>query len=70
MGHTAYRLLPGHHLRLHLASSDFPLYLPHPGTDKNPWFATVGKTNKQTITTGGRTPSSVRLTILDQRPKR
>lgn len=29
LGHTGYRLRQGHCLRLHLASSDFPLYLPH-----------------------------------------
>ena len=40
MSHTGYRLLPGHCLRLHVASSDFPLYLWHPGTTEDPWFAT------------------------------
>jgi len=61
--HTAYRLLPGHRLRLALASSDFPQFLWHPGTDESPWFAKVGKTNKQTIATGGAS-SCVKLTIL------
>jgi predicted acyl esterase len=64
MGHIAYRLLPGHRLRLSLASSDYPLFLWHPGTDENPWLATVGRTNKQAITTGGRAPSCVRITTL------
>src|SRR5262249_4433886 len=27
LGHTGYRLRPGHRLRLQIASSDFPLYL-------------------------------------------
>ncbi len=64
MSHTGYRLQPGHRLRLHVASSDFPLYLWHPGTDENPWFATDGKANQQTLATGGETPSCVSLTIL------
>ena len=34
------RRCPGHRLRLHVASSDFPVFLPHPGTAENPWDAT------------------------------
>lgn len=64
MSHTGYRLLPGHCLRLHVASSDFPLYLWHPGTDEDPWLATTGKVNQQTLATGGSAPSYVSLTIL------
>ena len=41
--HTGYRVRPGHRLRLHIASSDFPLYLPHPGTTEDPWRATRGR---------------------------
>ena len=40
LGHTGYRVAPGHRLRLHVASSDFPVFLPHPGTAENPWDAT------------------------------
>ena len=36
LGHTGYRVQPGHRLRLHVASSDFPVFLPHPGTDREP----------------------------------
>ena len=64
LGHTGYRLLPGHRLRLQVASSDFPLYLWHPGTDENPWTATRSETNEQTIHAGGTTPSHVRLSVL------
>ena len=28
LGHTGYRVQPGHRLRLHVASSDFPVFLP------------------------------------------
>ena len=64
MSHTGYRLLPGHSLRLHIASSDFPLYLWHPGTDENPWHATKGEANHQTLATGGENPSRMTLSVL------
>ena len=65
LSHTGHRLQPGHRLRLAVASSDFPLYLPHPGTDESPWFATRGERNEQTLSTGGSTPSYVSLTVSD-----
>ena len=34
--------------------SDFPVFLPHPGTDENPWDATATRTNRQTLATGAR----------------
>ena len=64
LGHTAYRVRQGHRLRLHLASSDFPLYLWHPGTDEDPWFAARGVTNQQVVRTGGDTGSHVSLSVL------
>ena len=64
LGHTGYRVLPGHRLRLHVASSDFPVFLPHPGTAENPWDAIVTQTNRQVLATGGATPSHVSLTVV------
>ena len=64
MSHTAHRLLPGHSLRLSIACSDYPLYLWHPGTDEDPWLATEGGANDQTLTSGGAAPSFLRLTAL------
>jgi putative CocE/NonD family hydrolase len=64
MAHTGYRLPPGHRLRLHVASSDFPLYVPHPGTEADPWFATETVTNQHELFCGGTDPSSVTITIL------
>ena len=64
LSHTGHRLLPGHRLRLAIASSDFPLFLPHPGTEKNPWFATRGERNEQVLQTGGAAPSYLDLTVL------
>jgi predicted acyl esterase len=52
LGHTGHRLLPGHRLRLQIASSDYPLYLPHPGTAENPWTAVETRINHQRIATG------------------
>jgi predicted acyl esterase len=64
LNHLGYRLLPGHSLRLHVASSDFPLYVPHPGTGDNPWFATETATNAQTLFCGGEESSCLVLTVL------
>jgi uncharacterized protein len=64
LAHTGYRLDRGHRLRLHVASSDFPLYVPHPGTEADPWFATDKVTNRQQLFCGGTDPSSVTITIL------
>ncbi len=64
LGHTGYRVMPGHRLRLHVASSDFPVFLPHPGTAENPWDAIVTRPNRQALATGGEAPSYVSLTVL------
>jgi hypothetical protein len=61
LGHTAYRVRPGHRLRLAVACSDFPQYVPHPGSAESPWFATATKPSQQTLTTRG---SFVSLTVL------
>ncbi len=65
LGHTGHRLPPGHRLRLQVASSDYPLYVPHPGTAESPWFATETAVNRQRILTGGPRPSTLNLTVLD-----
>jgi predicted acyl esterase len=64
LGHTAYRVPAGHRLRLQIASSDFPVFLPHPGTDENPWDAMETRTNRQTLATGCEAPSYVSLTVI------
>jgi len=65
LAHTGYRVQAGHRLRLHVASSDFPLYLPHPGTDEDPWFATSTVQNDQLLVTGGSVGSFVSLTVME-----
>ncbi|GAB3616428.1 CocE/NonD family hydrolase [Okibacterium endophyticum] len=64
LGHTAYRIRQGHRLRLHLTSSDFPRYLPHPGSDENPWLATTAVTNEQSVVTGGLSASALALSVV------
>jgi predicted acyl esterase len=64
LGHTGYRLRPGHRLRLHLASSDYPLYNWHPGTAENPWYAVRGQRNEQTLIVGGSAPSYLSLIVI------
>jgi putative CocE/NonD family hydrolase len=68
LGHTGYRLQPGHRLRLQLACSDFPLYLWHPGTSENPWTAVKGQPNEQTVHTGASTASCLSLSVLGELP--
>jgi putative CocE/NonD family hydrolase len=64
LGHVGYRLEPGHRLRVHLASSDYPHGIWHPGTSENPWQAVRGVRNEQTLVTGGPAPSHLSITVL------
>ncbi len=64
LGHTGYRVRPGHRLTLMIASSDFPNHLPNPGTRENPWFTTAPKASLQTLRTGAARPSRLRITVL------
>lgn len=66
LNHLGYRLMPGHCLRLQVASSDFPLYLPHPGTVDNPWLATRAMANEQTLLTGGERSSYLAVGVLSE----
>jgi len=54
LGQVGYRLRPGHRLRLHVASSDFPEYMPQPGTGEEPWSAVAVRRNEQTLRAGAR----------------
>jgi hypothetical protein len=64
MGHAGYRLDPGHALRLEVASSAFPRYLPYPGSDADPWLTERTNVNHQTLLSSGTSPSFVRLTVV------
>jgi predicted acyl esterase len=63
LAHIGYRVLVGHRLRLQLSSSDFPLYLPHPGTDDDPWRAIAGRPSEQNLRVGGDAEGFLGLTV-------
>jgi predicted acyl esterase len=63
MGHTGYRLRTGHRLRLHVASSDFPEYVAHPGTGENAWLAREARPSVQTLCSDPASPSYVSVTV-------
>ncbi len=66
LGQIGYRLAAGHHLRLHVASSDFPEFIPQPGTGEHPWLAVDVKTNRQSLWVGGPQAARLRLHLLPQ----
>ena len=64
MGHAGYRLRPGHRLRLTIASSDFPEYMRHPGTDENPWLAVDTRPSTQRLVSRPGLRARLSLTVL------
>ena len=64
LGHTGYRVRPGHRLRLALFSSDFPEFVPHPGTDENPWLAVTTKSSIQTLLSAPGVLPHLELSVL------
>jgi putative CocE/NonD family hydrolase len=56
MDPLGYRLRAGHHLRLHVSSSDAPEFVPLPGTDEDPWGAVETVKTTQSIRFGGDSP--------------
>ena len=63
LGHVGYRVRPGHRLRLEVASSAYPRYIWHPGTDEDPWTAPTGRPATQTLEIGAE--SKLSLTTVD-----
>lgn len=54
MDDNAYKVQEGHCLQFQLAASDFPYYLPHPGTEDNPYLASARKSTIDLgLTVGG-----------------
>jgi putative CocE/NonD family hydrolase len=47
LGQVSYRLEPGHRIRVHLSSSDYPEFIPQPGTGEDPWSSVHTQTNRQ-----------------------
>jgi predicted acyl esterase len=66
LGHTGYRLRPGHRLRLEVSSSAFPRYTWHPGTATDPWDAVGARPGDMALRTG---PGGSSLTLTARRPR-
>jgi hypothetical protein len=49
LGQVGYRLRAGHHLRIQASSSDYPEFIPQPGTGEHPWLAEKVVPNRQTL---------------------
>lgn len=50
---VGYRLFAGHAVRLHVASSEFPSFIPQPGTTESEWEAVDVVPTTQRLTVGG-----------------
>lgn len=69
LGQVGYLLRAGHRLRLHVHSSDFPEFVPEPGTDEDPWAAVATAVTIQTIRVGGLDGAVLRFgTLADPGP--
>ena len=66
LGQIGYRLRAGHRLRVHVSSSDYPEFLPQPGTGGDPWTeGEVMEANTQTLVVGGPDAFAVELPVLE-----
>jgi predicted acyl esterase len=63
LGHTGYRVCAGHRLRLELAASDVPRYLPDPGTAEDPWTATRVRPAGRSVRVGGADGAALDVTV-------
>lgn len=66
LGHTGYRVRPGHRLRLEVSSSAFPRYAPHPGTADDPWTAATGRPADLSLVAGPG-GSTLCISVLQRR---
>jgi putative CocE/NonD family hydrolase len=64
MGHTGYRVRPGHRLQLLLSSSDFPEFPPNSGTTENRWTASSRHGSEQRLSTDAVAPACLVMTTL------
>lgn len=65
MGQVAYRLPAGHQLRLTVASSDAPEFVPAPGTGEHRWLACKYAPNRQHLRIGGTDGAVLTLSVLE-----
>lgn len=69
MDHAGYRVRPGHRLLIEIASSDFPEYVPQPGTGEDPLAAVETAVNTQTLWLGGSAGLAVTVTTPRSQPE-
>lgn len=62
---TAYRLRPGHRLRLQIAGAAHPLYIVNPGTEEHPWTARATRPIEMAIAVGGSSGSRLHLALRE-----
>ncbi len=67
LGHTGYRLRPGHRLYLQVASSDYPEFPPNSGTTENRWTAATRAGSRQVLHTDAALTSHLVLTVVRRR---
>lgn len=65
LGQLGYRLRAGHRLRVHISSSDYPEFLPQPGTGGDPWTWGETRANTQSLVVGGEDGFALTLTVLE-----
>ena len=68
LGQLGYRIRAGHRLRVHLSSSDYPEFIPQPGTGEEPWSAAQMRPNTQSLALGGADPFRITLSVLEGEP--
>ena len=66
LSHTGYRVRPGHALRVHLSSSDFPLFIPNSGTEENRWTVAEPRASQQTLHVSAEWPARLTVTALSE----
>ncbi|MEU9448887.1 CocE/NonD family hydrolase [Streptomyces sp. NPDC048277] len=62
--HAAYRVAPGHRLRLHLAGSDHPDFMFNPGDGSDAWDALKAATTTTALALGGAEGLRLSLSVL------
>lgn len=65
LGQIGYRLRAGHRLRVHVSSSDYPEFIPQPGTGGDPWQWEATAPNTQSLTIGGADGFVISLPVLE-----
>lgn len=65
LGSVAHRLAPGHRLRLEVAASSYPQFLPYAGENGDAWTAPPPPASARRLAVGGAAGSTLELTIID-----